>query len=74
MLSLNESTVMPPPPSVDGPPGFHLLAKPSGSTCRNARLMAVIMTIVFFRIVVFMVSDSPLRWDLNILKIKDREK
>ena len=28
-----EAASPPPPPTADGPPGFHLLAKPSGSTC-----------------------------------------
>jgi uncharacterized protein len=28
-----DPTVVPSPPSANAPPGFHLLAKPSGSTC-----------------------------------------
>jgi uncharacterized protein len=33
MTKFDESELPSSPPPADGPPGFHLLAKPSGSTC-----------------------------------------
>ena len=33
MTALADPIAMPSPPPANAPPGFHLLAKPSGSTC-----------------------------------------